>query len=192
MKSVTDFKKVFFAFMVLGTSFVVSSCDDDNHTPSLADANGSYKGKMLVTPLGVNPTSAQTPGIDIAAIVKSDTVYFDNFPMTELVASIVGEEAAPGIVEKIGKVSYKVGYKGNLNTAQDSIYMALDPKPLVINVPLGETTAKVEVTISAKKKGSYELSSRKLVFNVNADKVMMGENPVPGFPASEFAFNLKK
>lgn len=203
MKNAIELRKLFFACMVVGSTVVLSSCsDDDDNTPvppSVTDVNGEYSGKMLVTPMEapkMNNTGETPVGADIAALVKSDTVYFDNFPITDLVAGIVGEEQAPAVVEKIGKVSYKVGYKGALNTAQDSIYMEFDPKPLTVSFEMGEgeeaETTTVEVTVSAVKKGSYELSSKKLVFDLNADKVTMGETEIPVFTPSEFAFKLNK
>ena len=204
MKSAIELRKLFFACMVVGSTVVLSSCsdDDDDKTPtppSVTDVYGDYSGKMLVTPLEapkkVN-TGEAPAGTDIAAVVEHDTVYFDNFPIADLVAGIVGEEQASEIVEKIGKVSYKVGYEGALNAAQDSIYMEFDPKPLAVSFELGEgdeaVTYNVEVTISAVKKGSYELSSKKLGFDLNAEKVTMGETEVPTFVPSEFAFKLNK
>lgn len=201
MKNVIELRKLFFACMVVGSTIVLSSCSDDDDQkiptpPGVTDVNGDYSGKMLVTPLEVPAPTAEneeSTGTDIAAIVKSDTVYFNDFPINDLVVDIVGEENAPAIIEKIGKVNYKVGFKSDLNAAQDSIYMTFDPKPLTISLPgEGEEVTNVEVTISVAKKGSYELSSKKLVFDLNADKVTLGEAEIPAFKASEFAFKLNK
>lgn len=197
MKNVNDLKKLFFAFMVLGSTFVLSSCsDDDDNTPTpptTADAYGEYAGKMLVTPSEVTLNDAVPAGVDIAALVKSDTVYFNDFPITELVASIVGEENASDIVAVIGKVNYKVGYKAALNTAQDSVYMTFDPKPLTLDIPgEGDKVIKVEVTISASKKGSYEVATKKMDFDLNAEKVTLGETEFPAFHSSIFTFKLNK
>lgn len=201
MKNVIELRKLFFACMVVGSTIVLSSCSDDDDEnipapPSVTDVNGDYSGKMFVSPLEV-PTpiteNKEPAGMDIAAIVKSDTVYFNDFPISDLVADIVGEENAPAVIEKIGKVNYKIGFKSDLNAAQDSIYMTFDPKPLTIALPGdGEEVMNVEVTISAAKKGSYELSSKKLVFDLNADKVTLGEAEIPAFKPSEFAFKLDK
>lgn len=204
MKSAIELKQLFLACMVVGSTAILSSCsdDDDDKTPtppSVTDVNGEYSGKMLVTPietLKMNNSGDTPTGTDIASVVEHDTVYFDNFPITDLVASIVGEEEAAKIVEKIGKVSYKVGYKGALNVAQDSIYMEFDPKPLDISFEMDEggqaTTYNVEVTVSAAEKGSYELSSKKLNFDLNAEKVTIGEQDFQSFTPSEFTFILNK
>lgn len=201
MKNVNELRKLFFACMVVGSTVVLSSCsdDDDENTPtppSVTDVYGDYSGKMLVTPLEkpVLLATEEPAGTDIAAVVKSDTVYFNDFPIDDIVKSIItDEDAAAKIIEQIGRIDYKVGYKGSLNAAQDSIYMVFDPKPLSITLPgEGEETTTVEVTITASEKGSYELSSKKLNFDLNADKVTLGGEDLPVFEASEFAFKLNK
>lgn len=201
MKNVIELRKLFFVCMVVGSTVVLSSCSDDDDEkiptpPGVTDVNGDYSGKMFVSPLEVPTPIAEDEeptGTDIAAIVKNDTVYFNDFPISDLVVDIVGEENAPAIIEKIGKVNYKVGFKSDLNAAQDSIYMIFDPKPLTISLPgEGEEVTNVEVAISVAKKGSYELSSKKIVFDLNADKVTLGEAEIPTFKASEFAFKLNK
>lgn len=196
MKNVIELKKLFFACMVVGSTIVFSSCsDDDDKTPTppaVTDAYGNYNGKMFVTLLeeAKQASEEESTGTEIAAEVKSDTVYFNNFPITDLVASIVGKELAPAIVEKIGEVNYKVGYKGSMNAANDSVYMVFDPKPLIIKMPgEGEEVTTVEVTISATDKGSYELSSKKLAFNLNAEELSLKE---VNFKPTNFAFKLNK
>lgn len=190
--------RLFVSLMILGCTFGFVACDDDDDSPvvpATKDAWGEFKGKMQVFPLTPTPalTSAAEAGTDVAATVKNDTVYFENFPITDLVASLVPEESVEGIVKAIGDVKYKIGYKAALNAAQDSVYMTFDPKPLKIAVPMGEeSTLAVEVTVAAMDKGSYELSSKNLKFDVKADKVTVNETDFPAFPASVFKFVMKK
>ena len=202
MKNVIELRKLFFACMVVGSAVVLSSCSDDDDDkiptpPSVTDVYGDYNGKMLVAPLE-NPASVadegEPEGTDIVASVKSDTVYFNDFPIDGIVKSMIeDEDAAAKIIEQIGQVDYKVGYKGLLNAAQDSVYMVFDPKPLVITLPgEGEEKTTVEVTITASEEGSYELSSKKLDFDLNADKVTLGGEDFPLFKASKFAFKLNR
>lgn len=197
MKNVIGLRNLFFVCMIVGSATVLPSCDDNDDPvlPKVTDVNGSYKGKMFVAPFEeVNPvTDEELSGTDIAAEVKNDTVYFNDFPITGIVENIFDKDEAADIIAQIGTVTYKVGYTAALNAAQDSIYMAFDPKPLTINLPgEGEETIPVQVTISATKKGGYELSSKDLKFNLNAEKVTVGENDFPLFKPSEFAFELKK
>ena len=49
--------------------------------------------------------------------VDNDTVYFDSFPIKDIVLDIVGDkETANKIVEAVGDVSYKIGYEPELNS----------------------------------------------------------------------------
>ena len=189
---------LFVSVMALGCAFSFVACDDDDNSPvppTTKEAWGEFKGKMQVLP--VTPASALANdavlGTDVAATVKNDTVYFESFPIKDLVASLVPEESVEEIVKAIGDVKYKIGYEAALNAAQDSVYVTFDPKPLEIAVPMGEAaTLAVEVTVSAIGKGSYELSSTKLEFDVKADKVTVNETDFPAFPASVFKFAMKK
>lgn len=201
MKSVIELRKLFFACMVVGSTVVLSSCSDDEDDktptpPSVTDVNGDYSGKMFMNPIKETETFAENEpvGTDVTATVKSDTVYFSDFPVTDLVTSIVGPDLAPAIIEQLGKVSYKVGYEATLNAAQDSIYMVYDPQPLKLEYLPAEDSdpIKVEVTVTASEKGSYELSSKKLNFDLNADKVTVAGIDFDKFVPTEFTFELNK
>lgn len=189
---------LFVSVMILGCAFGFVACDDDDNSPvapTTKDAWGEFKGKMQTRP--VTPALAfasdAAAGADVAATVKNDTVYFESFPIKDLVASLVPEGNVEEIVKAIGEVKYEIGYKPALNAAQDSVLMAFDPKPLKIAVPMNETTTlAVEVTVSAMGKGGYELSSKNLEFDVKADKVTVNEADFPAFPASVFKFAMKK
>ena len=198
MKKNFKLNQLFVSLMILGCSFGFVSCDDDDKTPvepTTKDAWGDFKGTMQILPF--NPETVQTNGeemkADIAATVKNDTVYFNNFPIKDLVATLVPADKVDGIVEAIGEVKYKVGYKAALNAAKDSVYMTYDPKPLELAVPLTEeVTLAVKVTVSASDKGSYELSSTNYKFEIKADEVTVNDGPFDQFPASILKFEMKK
>ena len=105
------------------------------------------------------------------AITPNDTVYFEDFPVRDLVASIVGEESADALVEAIGTVNYKVGYKASMTTAKDSVYMEVSPKPLELSIPVDEeNTMAVSVEVSAADKANYEFETQNLNLKLKADK----------------------
>lgn len=189
---------LFVPVMVLACAAGFVACDDDDNSPvppATKDAWGEFKGKMQILPVTPAPALASmaAAGTDVTATVKNDTVYFESFPIQDLVASLVPEENVEEIVKAIGEVKYKIGYKPALNAAQDSVYMTFDPKPLKIAVPMNETTTlAVEVTVSAMGKGGYELSSKNLEFDVKADKVTVDEVDLQEFPASVCKFAMKK
>ena len=138
-------------------------------------------------------------------IKSADTVYFDSFPIKDIVLDIVGdEETANKIVEAVGDVSYKIGYEPELNTEKDSILFVLDPKPLELNVSIPSETEggeaqnlHIEVKVSPVDGANYEVETTNLKFKIYVPEVSLGEGdnePValPGFVPATFDFELKK
>ena len=133
--------RVFVSMLVLSSSFCFTACsNDDENTPQLPDEVttgtmfGNYTGKMLISSL--SPTEKENNeeapvGVDISATVNNDTVYFEKFPIKDIVLSIVKDETLTDkIVEAVGDVNYKVGYKPTLTAAKDSIKFVLNPESL--------------------------------------------------------------
>lgn len=202
MKKEMKFNRIFVSLMLAGCTlgFVACSDDDDPKTPTepkVEDVYGDYTGTMQTTVLEKSvregEEGGEPVGIDVNAVVKNDTVYFDEFPVRDLIVSIVGEEQADVIVEAIGKVSYKVGYEATMTAAKDSVYMEFDPKPLEISVPLSEDNVlSVTVEVAAGEKGSYEFETKNLNMGIRAGEVKVNDEPFPAFPVTAFAFEMKK
>ena len=202
MKKEMKFNRIFVSLMLAGCTlgFVACSDDDDPKTPTepkVEDVYGDYTGTMQTTVLEKSvregEEGGEPVGIDVNAVVKNDTVYFDEFPVRDLIVSIVGEEQADVIVEAIGKVSYKVGYEATMTAAKDSVYMEFDPKPLEISVPLSEDNVlSVTVEVAAGEKGSYEFETKNLNMGIRASEVKVNDEPFPAFPVTAFAFEMKK
>lgn len=132
-------KMLFASLFMLGCTMTFVSCsdDDDNNTPptevTAASVYGDYTGTMTtatVSPTDYNGTEeGEQTGTAVSAKVEGDTIYFDNFPIKDIVMSVVGDETtADQIVEAVGNVSYKIGYTPTVNEAKDSVMLALDPK----------------------------------------------------------------
>ena len=202
MKKEMKFNRIFVSLMLAGCTlgFVACSDDDDPKTPTepkVEDVYGDYTGTMQTTVLEKSvregEEGGEPVGIDVNAVVKNDTVYFDEFPVRDLIVSIVGEEQADVIVEAIGKVSYKVGYEATMTAAKDSVYMEFDPKPLEISVPLSEDNVlSVTVEVAAGEKGSYEFETKNLNMGIRAGEVKVNDEPFPAVPVTAFAFEMKK
>lgn len=217
MKKEFKLNRLFVFMLVLGCSFSFVACSDDDDpiwerpdavTPQIMF--GDYTGKMqalTVVPTGRENVEGneETPtGTDILAKVDNDTVYFENFPIKDIVLSIINdEESANKIIEAVGNVKYKIGYSSALTTASDSVKFVLDPKPLKIAISLPtaaeseETqTLNIEVKVSPAEGGSYELKTTKLKFKFNAEKVLLGEGEeqieFPGFIPTTFDFAMEK
>lgn len=193
--------RLWMACMMMGTTLTFSACSNDDEPtptePKMEDVYGDYTGELTFDP-GVNPTEGEegeeeTNGIAIDATVRNDTVYFNDFPVRDVIASVVGEESADQIVEAIGTVSYKVGYKASMTAAKDSVYMEMSPKALELALPVDEkNTMTISVEISAANKGDYEFETQNLNMELKAEKVLVDEQEFPTFPATGFIFEMKK
>lgn len=207
-------KMLFASLFMLGCTMTFVSCsdDDDNNTPptdvTAASVYGDYTGTMTtatVSPTDYNGTEeGEQTGTAVSAKVEGDTIYFDNFPIKDIVMSVVGDETtADQIVEAVGNVSYKIGYTPTVNEAKDSVMLALDPKPLQLSIEIpasseGEEaqTLDIEVKVSPAEGANYESKSTNLKFMFSADEVLLGAGDaqisLPNFNQTTFDFNMKK
>lgn len=198
----TTLKWTMMVLSIMGlTTF--ASCDNDDdkgpETPKLTEVNGSYSGKMtfsVAAPETQMNIASETEGTDVDVKVANDTITFDKFPADALITAVVGEENAPAIIEAVGDIAYKVGFEGAFNTANDSIALTLDPKPLQIKYSAGEGESAmeltVEVTIEAPEKGTYALKQQNLKFKLNATEAKVGGvNMLPGVITLSFDMTKK-
>lgn len=204
MKKEFNLSKLFYAFAIAFSVVTLSSCDNDDNSPlpppSTNDVAGTYNGKVLITqvtpPAGrENAGEGETPkGQDVNATVKNDTVFFDKLPVDDLIISIVGKDNAEAIIKAIGDVKYKVGYKPALNTEKDSIYLAFEPKPLILQLPSateGENGQTVTVTISSPEKGSFAYKNNQLKMKLVADEIKLADVVIPASKV-QFDFDMTK
>ena len=182
MEKVHCLKRFVFLVMALGLVTTFTSCDDDDepkpNVPALTDVVGNYAGKMQTTSVSPLAEEGEEPqGTDVSAEVTNENVSFEKFPVADLITAIMGE-AAPGIIEAVGDVSYKVKYTPTFNDDKTVISMAFTPEPLIleINFPTEPTEGegegeipdlKVEVTIAAPEAGSFAYAGDKLAFKLH-------------------------
>lgn len=199
------------AIMSFGLSSAFTACTkDDPQIPDgvkTEDMWGSYTGKMVdyaVSPVeGEDGEEDAAAGTDITATIANDTIYFKQFPIKDIVMSIVGDEtAADNIIESIGDVSYKIGYKPEV-TAENNIRFTLDPKPLTLSLvkPASEDDEEpqplvIEITVEAGEPAEYDTESSRMKFYFGATEVLIGEGEnqeeLAGFQARTFHFDMNK
>lgn len=167
-----------------------TSCDDDDDAPKapeVTDVYGDYSGKMeyVLLNTGKGREAAKTPSVDVTAKINNDTITFAEFPIESLVVAIVGEEAAAGIIDQIGKssINYEIGYVPTLNAANDTVAMKLDPKP--IEIPLGEK-AKISISVAVVEEGAYSVEKKNTSFELKATVPLLLEDGI------SLKFNLNK
>lgn len=218
MKKVFKPMRLFISMLVIGCSFSFVACsnDDDENTPQLPDEVttetmfGNYTGKMVG--YNIAPSTGEDTGegeeiptgVDISAKVNNDTIYFEQFPIKDIVLAIVKDEALTDkIVEAVGDVSYKVGYESTLTEAKDSINLVLDPKPLKLSVTIPADTEGeeaqvllIEVKVEAGEEAGYAVENANMKFYFAATEVLLGEGEgqtsLPGFTSTTFNFDMNK
>lgn len=209
MEKVHYLKRFMFLVMALGLVTTFVSCDDDDepkpNSPVLTDVVGEYTGKMqILLPTSAATEGEETPeGTDASAKLTQDEVVFEKFPVADLITAIVGEEEAPGIIEAVGDVSYKMKYTPAFNDEKTAISLTFTPEPLVleINFPTEETAEgeegeetpdlKVEVTVTTPVAGTFAYTGNELDFNLQATGVKVNGEPLE-LPVTTFSFNLTK
>ena len=208
MKNKTRLNKLFASALVMGCTLGFVSCDnDDTATPptivSTQSMYGDYTGVMTsLTIVPYEKESTDTPeGTAITATVDNDTIYLTDFPIKDIVLSIVGDETtADQIVEAVDQVDYKIGYTPTLSAAKDSILFTLDPKPLKLSVNIpgteeGESLpTAIEIKVQAAEGANYEGKTTALKFGFQASEVLIGEDqtPLEGFTPTTFDFTTVK
>lgn len=199
--------RFFLPMLLLSCSLFITSCsdDDDQHPNEVTTETmfGNYTGKMIAN--SIVPNSDDTSmGTDVTARINKDTVYFDKFPIHDIVLSIVQDETlADNIVKAVGDVKYKVEYTPTLTTAKDSIHLELHPEPLKLSVVIPSNvegqepqTMLVEVKIVAGEGDGYDVAKANLNFKIAATEVLIGEGegqmPLPNFNPTTFGFNMNQ
>lgn len=213
MKKFFKSTKLFVSMLVLGCTLGFTSCSDDDD-PKLPEEvttetlTGYYTGKMVsfaVAPTRGEDNGEETPsGVDVKAQVANDTIYFEQFPIKDIVLSVVGDEAvADNIVEAVGDVNYKIGYKAEFTQEKDSIRMVLDPKPLLLTIAVPASnedeepqTLQITVNVKAGEDAGYDIESANMKFYFGATEVLLGEGDnqqaLPGFRPTTFHFDMDK
>ncbi|MGM9709780.1 MAG: DUF4840 domain-containing protein [Prevotella sp.] len=203
--------KMFVTLMVLGCTMGFTSCsddDDDDKTPpteiTASIMYGDYEGKMTTVAAEGQDGEEAPASVDVKATIDNDSVFFDSFPVKDIIVSVVGDEtAAEAIMQAVGNVSYKIGYTPTIMPNKDIINIALDAEPLKLEVVMpseeeGAEPAKlvVEVEVEASETGAYKVEDGNLTFAITAKKVFLGEGEgkmeLPGFTPTQFNLNLNQ
>ena len=198
------------ALLVVGT-VGFASCDDDNGgggtLPSASDMYGNYVGTVRTVEVTHNEKTESSEGgtsegAEVSVKVDRDTIYFDAFPVKDIIVSLYGEEEAPAIVEMLGDIKYSVGYTPALSEAQDSVSFRMAPEPLkaTVSVPSESPDAEpavlnIESRISAEDVGDYELETSNLKFTLTVMQISVQDEEgadvsIPNFEPMSMEFSM--
>ena len=200
------------ALLVVGT-VGFASCDDDNGgggtLPSASDMYGNYVGTVRTVEVTHNEKTESSEGgtsegAEVSVKVDRDTIYFDAFPVKDIIISLYGEEEAPAIIEMLGDIKYSVGYTPALSEAQDSVSFRMAPEPLkaTVSVPSESPDAEpavlnIESQISAEDVGDYELETSNLKFTLTVMQISVKDEEgadvsIPNFEPMSMEFSMAK
>lgn len=165
-KTVLNFL-VIAAIAVLG--FSLTSCMNDSYEPipvKVNDINGNYRARLVTSQGGMFNEKI----IDFTA--KDSIITFGNFPMKEIVRSIVNDPVkADTVLAHLGKIEYKLNFKPKVNTEQNVIELAFAPKILSFQMTLDGVTKDVSVLMTSKQKGFFVGYDWSMRFAWEAEKI---------------------
>lgn len=174
------------AILIVVTGFSLYSCNSDGPDippVKLEDVNGNYKGRLITIQGNVKTEKIK----DFK--VKKDTITFAEFPLQEIVRTVIKDPAkADEAVKTIGKVKYNIKYTSSINTASNVVELSLAPKTLEIRVPVDGVLKKTEVALVSKQKGFYVGMDESLRFALVAEKITVDGTVLGSYEAINYNF----
>lgn len=178
--------KAFIAVVIVCINFFMISCNDDGPEiipVKLEDANGTYKGKLITTQGIIKSEKV----VDFK--VKKDTITFAEFPIKEIVKSVVKDPVkAEAAITAIGKVKYNLSYTSKVDNSRNILELSFVPKALEIQIPVDGVNKKTVITLVAKQKGFYVGQDRSLRFGLVAEKITVEGTPLSSYESINYDF----
>lgn len=174
------------AILLVFTGFTFYSCNNDGpEIPpvKLDDVKGNYKGRLITIQGNVKTEKIK----DFK--VKKDTIAFAEFPVDEIVKTVVKDPVkAEAAIKAIGKMKYDLKYTASVNTSSNAVELLFAPKVMEIGIPVDGVTKKTEVTLVAKQKGFYVGLDGSLRFALTADKITVDGTVLAPYEAINYNF----
>ena len=186
MKKLTVPRFLITVLMVF-VGFTLSSClnDDSPEIPpvKMDDLKGNYKGKLII----VQGNSKREGVKDFK--VKKDTISFAEFPITEIVKTVVKDPAkAEAALKTMGKIKYDLQYAAVINTANNVIELTLAPKTMELQIPVDGVNKKTVVEFISKQKGYYVGMDQTLRYALTAEKITVDGTLVTPYEVIDYNF----
>lgn len=177
--------KAFVVILLAFAGFSLASCDSDYEVipVKLDDVNGNYKGKLITTQ-GNNRTEKI---IDFTA--KKDTIKFMEFPIREIVKSVVKDPVkTEAALVAMGKIRYNLDYTSKINTDNNVVELTFAPKILQLQIPVDGVNRNTVVTLAAKQKGLYVGQDWSLRFGLVVEKITVDGLTLDPFDVIKYDF----
>ena len=176
----------FIAILLIFTGFTLYSCNDDGPDippVKLEEMPGNYKGKLII----VQGTTKTESIKDFK--VKKDTISFAEFPINEIVKTVVKDTGkVKTALKAIGKVKYNLNYTASVNTSSNVVELTFAPKALEFQIPVDGVNKKTVVTLEAKQKGFYVGMDRSLRYAFTAQKITVDGTVIAPYEVINYNF----
>lgn len=178
--------RFFIAALMVIIGFTFASCNnDDPEIPpvTLEEMNGNYKGKLITVQGNAKKESVR----DFK--VKKDTIVFEEFPISEIVKTVVKDPVkTEDALKAMGKVKYNLTYTASINTASNVVELVFAPEALELQIPVDGVNKKTVVTFTAKQKGFYVGMDRSLRYALTAEKITVDDTLLAPYEVIDYNF----
>jgi len=179
--------RFFITVLMVLIGFTLSSCND-NEGPEIPpvkmdDLPGNYKGKLIIV-----QGNSKREGIKDFK-VKKDTISFAEFPIEEIVKTVVKDPAkAEQTLKSMEKVKYDLKYTAVINTANNVIELTLAPNTMELQIPVDGVNKKTVVEFVSKQKGYYVGLDQTLRYALTAEKITVDGTLVTPYEVIDYNF----
>ncbi|UKB79578.1 DUF4840 domain-containing protein [Chryseobacterium sp. MEBOG07] len=179
--------RFFITVLMVLAGFALSACND-NEGPDIPPVKmenlpGNYKGKLVIV-----QGNSKREGIKEFK-VKKDTISFAEFPIEEIVKTVVKNPVkAEAALKAMAKVKYDLKYAAAINTANNVIELTLAPKALELQIPVDGVNKKTVVEFVSKQKGYYVGLDQSLRFAVTAEKITVDGTLITPYEVINYNF----
>ncbi|EFK37612.1 Uncharacterised protein [Chryseobacterium gleum] len=179
--------RFFMTVLMVLAGLALYSCNDsdgqDIPPVKMEELPGNYKGKLIII-----QGNSKREGIKEFK-VKKDTISFAEFPVTEIVKTVVKDPAkAETAIKALGKVKYDLKYAAVINTANNVIELTLTPKTMELQIPVDGVNKKTVVEFVSKQKGYYVGMDRTLRYALTAEKITVDGTVVTPYEVIDYNF----
>ena len=167
--------------------FTLSSCND-NEGPDIPPVKmenlpGNYKGKLIIV-----QGNGKREGVKDFK-VKKDTISFAEFPIEEIVKTVVKNPVkAEQALKSMAKVKYDLKYAAVINPANNVIELTLTPKTMELQIPVDGVNKKTVVEFVSKQKGYYVGLDQSLRYALTAEKITVDGTLVAPYEVIDYNF----
>lgn len=178
MKTINLYKSATAVLLGL-TTFAITSCNEDDGnggTPaSVYDVIGEYSDAVMAVN-GNNDT------VDIA--VDNQKISIEDFPLNEIVESIVSEEEADEATSSLSDITYNINYTAEV--VGKNVYMSLSADTLSFEFEVGGQTKKVKVAFASEASALYNAKSQSLSMSLKAESLTLDGAEIESFTPMDF------